>query len=305
MKIVLTGSLGNINRPLIPLLVDAGHSVTVITRSPDRVPAIEALGAAAAVGRMQDVDFLTRTFTGADLVYLMEAWEGVGSLFDPAVDFPAGMREIGRSYREAVVRSGVTRLVHLSSVGAHTDRNVGSLSVHHDVENILRELPAPVHIKFVRPVGFFSNLYRSLGTIQGQGAIVQSYGGDRKEPWVAPGDIAASIARLMAEPFDGRSVHYVASEELSPNEVAATVGEAIGRPDLAWIALPPEILRERMRELGMNDWVADGFIAMQAAQADGSLFEDYRRHRPTLGPTKLTDFAREFAAAYHQQREQA
>ena len=301
MKIVLTGSLGNITLPLTQLLVPAGHTVTVISRSGERAPAIEALGAVAAIGKMQDVDFLVRTFTEADIVYLMESWEGAGSLFDANVDFPAEMRRIGRNYREAVLRAGVTRVVHLSSIGAHTDQNVGSLSVHHDVENILRGLPPTVGIKFVRPVGFYTNLYRSLSTIVAQNAIVQAYGGDRREPWVAPRDIAATIAELMEQPFGGRSVHYVASEELSPNEIAATIGKAIGRPDLRWVALPPSTMRERMRETGMNDWVADGFIAMQAAQADGSLFEDYYRHRPTLGTTKLADFAREFATVYHQQ----
>ena len=301
MKIVLTGSLGNITLPLTKLLVAARHTVTVISRSQERVSRIEALGAAAAIGEMQDVDFLVRTFTGADIVYLMESWEGAGSLFDGNVNFPLEMRRIGTNYREAVLRVGITRVVHLSSIGAHTDRNVGSLSVHHEVENILRELPASVGIKFVRPVGFYTNLYRSLGTIIGQNAIVQAYGGDRKEPWVAPRDIAATIAELMEQPFGGRSVHYVASEELSPDEVAATIGRAIGRPDLRWVVMPPATLREQMRKTGMNDWVADGFIAMQAAQADGSLFEDYHRHHPTLGPTKLADFAREFATVYHQQ----
>lgn len=95
MNIVITGSLGNISKPLIKELVQKEHSVTVISSKAERKKDIEALGAKAAIGTMQHVDFLSATFQGADIVYLMEAWEGIGSLFDPNVDFAAGMRQIG------------------------------------------------------------------------------------------------------------------------------------------------------------------------------------------------------------------
>ncbi len=71
MKIVLTGSLGNISKPLTAELVEKGHSVTVISSNPEKQSAIEALGATAAIGSITDVAFLTETFTGAGGVYSM------------------------------------------------------------------------------------------------------------------------------------------------------------------------------------------------------------------------------------------
>jgi hypothetical protein len=35
----------------------------------------------------------------------------------------------------------------------------------------------------------------------------------------------------MEKSFEGRKIRYVASDELSPNEVASILGEAIGKPD--------------------------------------------------------------------------
>ncbi|MCW3089972.1 MAG: NAD-dependent epimerase/dehydratase family protein [Ferruginibacter sp.] len=67
MKIIITGSLGNISKPLTQLLVQANHTVTVISSSPERQTEIESLGATAAIGTMQDIAFLTKTFTGADM----------------------------------------------------------------------------------------------------------------------------------------------------------------------------------------------------------------------------------------------
>ncbi|WP_205624311.1 NAD(P)H-binding protein [Dyadobacter crusticola] len=73
MKIVITGSLGNISKPLAEELIRKKHAVTIISSKAERHVAIEALGARVAIGTIQDAEFLTETFKGADIVYLMEA----------------------------------------------------------------------------------------------------------------------------------------------------------------------------------------------------------------------------------------
>ena len=300
MNIVLTGSLGTIGKPLTQDLARKGHSVTVISSKAERQTDIEALGAKAAIGLFQDEDFLSATFGGADIVYLMEAWEGIGSIFDKDMDFVAAFNRLGHTYKRAVEKSGVKRIVHLSSIGAHTNEGTGSLYLHHTVETILNQLPAEVSIKFMRPVGFYTNLFRYMETIKSQGAISQSYGGDRKEPWVSPLDIAVTIAQEMEAPFDGRTIHYIASDEVSPNEVAQILGDAIGKPNLTWKVIPDEQMLNSMLSAGMNEWIARGFIGMQASQGTGALYEDYYRNRPTLGKVKLADFAKDFAQVYNQ-----
>jgi len=301
MNIVLTGSLGNIGKPLTQLLVANGHLVTVISSKAERISDIEALGAVAAIGTIQDVNFLTETFRGADAVYLMEAWEGIGSLFDQNIDFVAEFEKIANNYVEAVQQSSVRQIIHLSSIGAHSDQGTGSLLVHHKVENILKKLPENVSVKFIRPVGFFSNVYRWLPMIKSQGAIIQSYGGDQKEPWVSPNDIAQTIADEMDRPFVGRTVHYVASDEVSPNQIAEVLGEAIGDNDLKWKVIPSEQLLDQMLSAGINKWIATGMVAMQKAQGNGTLYEDFYLNKPEFGKTKLTDFAKEFAEVYNRQ----
>jgi len=301
MNIVLTGSLGNIGKPLTKTLVGKGHTVTVISSKSERKPEIEALGAIPAIGSIQDVKFLSETFRGADAVYLMEAWEGIGSIFDKDIDFLTEFKKIAENYKQAVKQSGVNRIIHLSSIGAHSDKGTGSLLVHYNVENILKTLPETVAIKFMRPVGFFSNIYRWLPMIKSRGAITQSYGGDKKEPWVSPLDIATTIADEMERPFNGRTVHYLASEEVSPNEIAQSIGNAIGNPDLKWEVIPADKLLDQMLSAGANEWIANGMVQMQKVQQNGSLYEDFYRHKPTFGKVKLNDFAKEFAQTYHKQ----
>jgi uncharacterized protein YbjT (DUF2867 family) len=280
--------------------VQKGHSVTVVSSQAQRQPAIEAIGAKAAVGTMEDVDFLTATFKGADVVYLMEAL-AYGSFFDKNLDFIAANTNIGRNYQQAVQRSGVKRIVHLSSIGAHTDKGNGILAFHYHVENLLMQLPEDVSIKFMRPVGFYYNMFQFISGIKTQGAIVSSYGGDEKEPWVSPLDIAAAIAEEIELPFDGRKVRYVASDEVSPNDATKILGEAIGQPDLKRVVISDEQSLNGMIAAGMNPQTAKGFVEMNAAIRTREIYKDYYHNRPELGKVKLKDFAKEFAAAYQQQ----
>ena len=299
MKIVVTGSLGNISKPLTKTLVEKGHAVTVISSKSERQKDIEALGAKAAVGTMEDVDFLTATFKGADIVYAMETL-GADAFFDQNLDIVAAITSIGNNYKQAIEQSGVKRVVHLSSIGAHTDKDNGLLAFHYNVENILKQLPVDVSIKFMRPVGFYINMFAFIPTIKSQNAIISNYGGDEKEPWVSPLDIAAVIAEEIEKPFEGRTIRYIASDEISPNEVAKILGEAIGKPDLKWIAIPDEQMLHGLTTEGMSLQAARGFVEMNAGRRKGILYQDYDLHKPTLGKIKLTDFAKEFAAIFKQ-----
>ncbi len=300
MNIVLTGSLGHISKPLAQILIKKGHAVTVISSKIERQKDIESLGATAAIGTMEDANFLTKTFTGADIVYLMEAI-GAHRFFDQHLDYMAAIDRIVSNYKQAVLQSGVKRVVHLSSIGAHTDKGNGMLAFHYEAENILRQLPADVAIKFMRPVGFYYNMLAFIPTIKKQDAIIQNYGGDKKEPWVSPLDIAEVIAEEMDKPFSGRHIRYIASDEVSPNETAKILGEAIGKPDLKWQEIPDEQILRGMLAAGMNTDIARGLVEMNAGRRNDVLYEDYYRNKPTLGKVKLSDFAKEFAGVYNQQ----
>jgi len=297
MKITITGSLGHISKPLTEELVQQGNTVTVISSKPERRNEIEALGAIAAIGTLEDVPFLTSAFTGADAVYTMIPPPSEG-FSDPTIDQMARWSEIMNNYAEAIQQSGVKRVVHLSSIGAHTDKGMGILIGHYKAEAILNELQ-DVYITFMRPVGFYYNLLGFIPTIKSMGVIASNYGGDDVKPWVSPIDIAAAIAEELEAPPVHRKVRYVASEEISCNEIASILGEAIGKPDLKWIIIPGEQLQIGMEKAGLPRAIAAGLVEMNEATHNGLLYEDYYRNRPTLGKVKLRDWAKEFAAVYN------
>ena len=293
MKIILTGSLGNISKPLAIELVHQGHAVTVISSKPDKQLAINALGAIAAIGSVEDADFLTATFTGADAVYLM-----VPPNFAVA-DSRAYHQQIGHSYAQAIQRSGVRRVVQLSSWGAHLAQGTGGILGTHDVEVMLREVPG-IALTHLRPTSFYTNMYGFAGMIKAAGFIGTNYAGTIKVAFVHPLDIAVTAAEELAKPATdaGQNVRYVASDERTADEVAHALGAAIGKPDLQWVALTDAQMRENMVKNGVPADRAGEVVDIYASINSGKLGEDYWQHRPSLGQVKLEDFAQEFAAAF-------
>jgi uncharacterized protein YbjT (DUF2867 family) len=296
MKVIVTGSLGNISKPLTKELVQKGHHVTVISSKPEKQIDIEALGATAAIGSLEDVNFLVSTFTGADAVYCMVP---PNNYFDLNLDLLAYYRRLGNNYAQAIEQSGVKRVVNLSSIGAHLDKGSGILIGARDVEQILNERSSDVAITHLRPTSFYYNLFGYIDMIKAAGSIAANYGADDKIPWVSPIDIAAVIAEEIATPLAGRKVRYVASEELTGTETASILGTAIGKPDLKWIIISNAQMLSGLEAAGMNPQIAAGLVEMYASLHNGVLAADYYRNKPTvMGKVKLADFAKEFAAAF-------
>lgn len=159
MKYTLLGSLGHISSIVAPALVRAGNTVTVISSNEKRADQIRQIGAIPAIGDMQDAEFLTKQFTGADAVYLMLSSIGgpTGSVFEST-------NAQGAIFAKAVQQAGVTNVVDLSSMGADNP-DAGVVYAYHLIEDQLRALPN-VNVAFVRPVGFYSNLYSNMDSIK-------------------------------------------------------------------------------------------------------------------------------------------
>ena len=156
MKIVLTGSIGRINQTLVPKLTHAGHEVTVISHQATRSSLIKVFRATPAIGRLDDEAFLTKTFMGADVVYLMVT--GIAASDDL---YTAAKRQAD-IYAAAIKAAGVKRVVNLSSVGADLGPEVGALYMYHIIEQTLTTALPDVDLTFIRPTAMYYNLLSSV-----------------------------------------------------------------------------------------------------------------------------------------------
>ncbi|MFP9098421.1 NAD(P)H-binding protein [Flavobacterium sp. RHBU_24] len=299
MKIIVTGSLGNISKPLTQELVKNGHQVTVVSSKPEKEKAIQALGATAAIGSLEDAGFLVTTFAGADVVYSMVP---PANYFNHSLDFLEYYRSIGSNYAYAIGQAKVKRVINLSSIGAHLDKENGILRGANRVENILNELPADVVITHIRPTEFYYNLLPHARSAKNNGYIAFNIGNEVVNSWVSPVDIAAAIAEeISVAPATERNVRYVASEELTYDELVAVLGIAVGNPELKWKQLTDEQMENGLIAKGMNPKIANQMAEMYAAINSGLLYEDYNSNKPkVMGNVKVADFSKDFAQAYNE-----
>jgi uncharacterized protein YbjT (DUF2867 family) len=294
MKYAITGSAGHISKPITIELVKAGHELTVITSSKDRVKQIESLGAKAAVGSVEDILFLTKAFNGADAVYTM---------VPPVInvqDWKGHIEQVGKNYAEAIKTNNIKFVVNLSSIGAHLTEGAGPVTGIHRAEIALNALK-DVNIKHLRPSYFYYNLLATIGLIKNMGIIGNNYGfSEKKFSLAAPADIAAVATQaLLSLNFTGHSIQYIASDEVSTDEIAAVLGKAIDKPGLKWVTFTDEQALQGALQAGLPEELAKNYIEMGHALNTGKLGEDYWKHRPaTLGKVKLADFAKTFAEAY-------
>jgi uncharacterized protein YbjT (DUF2867 family) len=296
MKYVITGGAGHISKPLAEKLLEAGHQVTVIGRSAENLKPLTDKGATAAIGSVEDIAFLTQAFTGADAVYTM-----VPPNF-AAPDWKGYIGQIGKNYVAAIQASGIRYVVNLSSVGAHMPEGCGPVSGLYRVEQALNQLNE-VHVRHLRPAFFYQNFLANVGMVQHMNIIGGNYGdANTNMTMVHTNDIAEVAAEeLQHLAFTGHSVRYIVSDERTAGDVASALGAAIGKPELPWVSFTDEQALGGMLQAGLPEEVAKNYVEMGTTIRSGAMMEDYYNNRPeTLAPTKLEDFAREFAAVYHQ-----
>jgi uncharacterized protein YbjT (DUF2867 family) len=293
MKITLTGSLGNISRPLAQILVKAGHQVTVVSSKKEKTAEIQAMGASAAIGSVADAAFLTSAFSGADAVYTMVPPNFAASNWR---EYISG---VGNNYAKAIKASGVKKIVNLSSIGAHLPEGTGPIKGLYDVEHTLDALDG-VAVKHLRAGFFYNNFYANVNMIKHMGILGSNYAGSNHLPLVNPADIADAAAEEIQQPFTGKGIRYVVSDERTAGEAASILGAAIGKPDLKWVEFSDADALGGMKQAGLPEEIAKNYTEMGTAVRENKLWDDYITHKPAvLGKRKFSEFAREFAAAYN------
>ncbi|KQC01731.1 NAD(P)H-binding protein [Pedobacter sp. Hv1] len=293
MKIILTGSLGNISRPLAINLISQGHQVTVISSNNEKSAEITNLGAVPAIGSVSDEDFLTTTFKGSDLVYLMVPNDLTAS------DLKAHIKKTGEHYVNAIQKANIKKVVLLSSIGAHLDAGTGPIAGLAAVEKLFRKL-SDIDILFLRPAYFYNNLYGNIDMIKHMGIIGGNYGAAQEIVLVDPQDIASIATDKINEGFNGHQTFYIASDRRTLKEVAEQLGQAIGKPELPWIEFDDTQSFDGMLQAGLSEDMARNYVEMGNAVKSAILWEDFDLNKAVpQGKTKLEDFALKFAAAYN------
>ena len=290
-QLVITGATGHIGTQIVHALLGQGHRVVALANPSPRLDALRQAGAEVVPGDFTDLDFLTRTLRGADAAFLMAPPDV------KAADVLAHQAQVNETLAQAVRAAGLRRVVNLSSARADQPANNGPLFREQEVR--LNGI-AGLTVAHLRPAYFMENLLSNVAMIQRRGAVASPLRPDISMPMVATKDIAAKAAELLgAATFENHAAHYLLGpRNYAMREVAAVLGQAIGRPELPYQQLSYDEARAGLLKAGMSASMADLFDDMIRRQNDGTAVPDQRLpDRAT--PTTLEEFARTvFAPAF-------
>ncbi|WP_137905181.1 NAD(P)H-binding protein [Chryseobacterium sp. 2VB] len=292
MKIVITGSLGNVAKPLAQQLIAEGHDITVVSSSEARKQDIESMGATPAIGSITDVNFLTQTFEGADAVFVMTP---------PAISpdkIVENTTNAGKNYAEALKKANVKRAVMLSSVGAESPVENGPIAGLHNIEKIYNEAEN-TSFTFLRAGYFYNNFFNDIPLIQNAGIIGANYPASIEVPVVHPTDIAKAADKELVNDGNTNTIRYIVSDIRKASDFAKVLGSAVNKPELPWVEFSDEDSLNGMLQAGLPEDMAKLYVEMGRGIRTGVVQKDFIDHcSPVTGSVKLEDFAKDFASQF-------
>lgn len=293
MKIVITGSLGNISKTLTEKLISKNHEITVISSDPEKRIEIERLGATAAIGSLTEEKFVREAFIGAQAVYTM-----VPPNFSTA-SYSRFTELIENNYKAAIEHAGLKFVVNLSSAASPIS-GVYPFTGYYSLEKDLDRVPG-INILHLRAGMFYNNLYGNIPTVKNQGIIVNNFDENAIMNMSHPFDIAnAAAAALDTLFFKGINVKYIVSSRISGKEIIQTLGKLIGKRDLNWVQVSDEQLLHVLVQNGLPEEVAKNYIVAAGIGIREGVFAKYFQENTydVAGDISFQSFAAEWAMVY-------
>jgi uncharacterized protein YbjT (DUF2867 family) len=194
----------------------------------------------------------------------------------------------------------VRQVVGLSSWGAEVPGTAtGPIAALHRFEELL-DNTADLSVVHLRPGHFMENRLRDIRLISSAGVLGNLLAPDLRIPMVATQDVAAVAAEYLADGgVTGRTVRYLLGpRDYTMTETAQILGEAIGRPDLAYVQVPEADYRAGLIGFGFSPGFADAYMVMVRGFNTG-LIKGEPRSATNTTPTTLEEFATDvFAPAF-------
>ena len=219
----VTGITGQVGGAAARTLLDAGLSVRAVMRDAAKGAPWKEPGCEIALADMKDAAALTAALSGVDGVFVM-----IPPIFDPTPGFPEA-RAIIAAVTTAIGIAKPAKVVCLSTIGAQaTQPNL--LNQLGLLEQALGALQSPVCV--LRAAWFMDNAAWDVAPARDTGVVpgfLQPL--DKPVPMVATADIGHLAATLLQETWTGRRiVELEGPRRITPNQIAATFAEILGRP---------------------------------------------------------------------------
>lgn len=284
--ITILGATGKVGSKTVKHLLGKGHTLRLIARGAEKLSAFKnEAGVEIHSGTATDSDFLAGVMKGSDVVFLMMPADFT------AVNIGTYQDKLGLAILDAIKKSGVKKVLNLSSVGGHTEEKTGIVAGLSRQEKRLNDLP-DVDVLHLRPSYFMENLLGNIPIIKNMHVIGSSIAADRAFPIIATADVARAAAEhLAAATWTGKSVQaLLGPKDYTMNEVTSVLSNAIGQPNLPYVQFPFDQAKQGMMQMGLNESFADAYIGLSDGINHG-VFNLEKRDNTSTTPTTIEEFA--------------
>ncbi len=280
MRVFVTGATGFIGSAVVAELIDAGHDVIGLARSDEAAAAVQAAGAEAHRGALDDLDSLRRGAAAADGVIHTAYIHDFSQMENAARTDLLAIETLGTALEgsdQPMVISTGTALIKPGQVATEEDSTDPDSHPRLKVEDAAKAFAERgVRTATVRPgasvhgegdhgfVPVLIDIARTKG--------VSAYIGEGSNRWPAVHRLdAAHLYRLALEKAPAGSVfHAIADEGVPTREIAEIIGRHL---DLPVVSIAPEDAAEHFGWMGM-------FFAVDAP-ASSALTQERLGWRPT------------------------
>lgn len=244
MTILVTGATGNVGRPLVSALHEAGACVRAVSRNPsaDVPPGVESVGSVHDGLSGIEAVFLNSRALGADLAWTV------------------------RAAREA----GATKLVALSAINADDDFSRQPSRFRGDRNKEAEQLAVESGLAWVslRPSLFVTNFIGMwAGQLQTGDVVAGPYASASSAP-IVESDIAAVAAHaLLTDELVGRKVALTGPQSLTNTELVEIMGRVLGR-DVRYQEIPIQQVCQRFISIGFPAEFGAAYAALLAETVD-------------------------------------
>lgn len=280
---VVSSATSNTGSAVADALLAAGHQVRVLGRSLDRLQRFADRGAEAVEVRTDDPGSLRKGFTGARAAFVMIA----PGIIPGSDDFPAHQRRVIDAHREALDGlDDLTRIVSLSGWAANYAGARGPVWGLRPFERALDTLTG-VDLVHLRPGWFMENTLPMIDEIRATGTAHGLIPADLPLPAIATADIGAVAADLLTgrRTAATRTLELQGPRDVTLAEIAAAIGDAVGRPGARYEEIDAATLRAGLLAAGFSPHMADGTTEMTSDVAARRIAMTQPRTAETATPT--------------------
>lgn len=275
---IVMGGTGHVGSATAEALLRRGEPVTILTRDADAAEPWRAKGAEIMVADAEDATSLRNAFSAGRRALL------VNPPADPSGDTDVAEQRSVDNILEALVGSGLEKVVAVSTYGAQPGNRIGDLGTLWRLEDGLARQTIPAAVN--RGAYYLSNWDGLAETVRKSGVLPSMLPGDFVIPMVAPADVGEAAAERLLSTVNDTGVEYVEGpERYTSAQVAAAFAAELGIP-VEIETTPLESLEEAFSAIGFSSTAAASYAGMTRLTVDEPDLPDH----PRRGPTTLRQY---------------